>query len=270
MKRQVVAVQISAFRRDAQVTCFLGSRELGGAKVGKRGEVTEFSDRSRSRLLFTAFNASVDWLAFATLTYPMEFPNDGRKVKRHINILCRWMVRRFGASYLWGIEFQERGAPHFHLLVDKFIPKDELSKRWFEIVSSGDEKHLRAGTTIEYLRSTEQGGAYMAEKYCAKKDFQKVVPPGYESVGRFWGSTRGIVVPLFSDVMITKDALPKVRVLRKFTESKLKPRPLQPCRDEVKRKRKVKRCSSYFLHGGLQGFKSFKSSDVAMRLLVED
>jgi hypothetical protein len=104
-----------------------------------------------------------------------------------------------GCEYLWFLEFQQRGAPHFHILTDWPLPKNRgnkvlwysrIAKRWYDIVDSGDEKHLQAGTRTETLRSKE-GGARYAVKY-AQKMKQKKVPQGYEDVGRFWGHTRAV------------------------------------------------------------------------------
>lgn len=264
--REVKAVQITQFRRDAVVKVFLGSQKRV-REIPKRGEINSFSDRSRSRLLFTAFNSSVDWLAFSVLTYPSEFPYDGRKVKRHINLMCVWLCRKFDAKVLWGIEFQERGAPHVNLLIDKFIPKGELGHKWYEIVGSGDWRHLAAGTRIEFCESSDQAAGYMAAAYSAKKSVQKTVPPGFEHVGRFWGASRGLVVKVDEQVYLLSEGQAKIRALRKFTEKSVKPRKVQPMREEKKRRRKVKRKPTYFLHSGLQGFRVFKGASIASRLL---
>lgn len=264
--KEVKAIQISAFRRDSVVKVWCGA---SGAKreVAKRGRIVEFSDRCRSRLLFTAFNASCDWLGYAVLTYPMEFPTDGRRVKRDINVFCKWLEREFQAKYLWGLEFQVRGAPHINFLADQFIPKGLLSRRWYEIVGSGDLNHLSAGTRVEYTRSSEHAAAYIAACYSAKKSVQKNVPEGFENVGRFWGCSRGIVVPSKEGIFLIDDAMPGVRTLRKFTEKSIKPRKCQPMNDGNLRKRKVNRKSSSWLHRGLQGFKTFKGAEIAKRLI---
>ena len=263
--KEVKAIQISAFRRDSVVKVWCGASR-SKRDVPKRGCVVEFSDKSRSRLLFTAFNASCDWLGFGFLTYPMEFPHDGRKVKRDIHLFCEWLDS-LGCRWLWGLEFQERGAAHINFLADQFIPKGQLSRRWFEIVGSGDLKHLFAGTRIEYAISSEQAAGYIAACYSAKKSAQKVVPEDFQNVGRFWGCSRGIVAVVKDGIFLIDDAMPKVRVLRKFTEKGIKPRKCQPMRDNNLRKRKVTRKPSRWLHAGLRGFKTFKGADIATRLI---
>ena len=263
--REIVAVGITSFKRDAVVKCYLNNSRARERKSSKRSTIKEFSSRSRSRLLFTAFNASCEWLAFGVLTYPNEFPMDGKVVKRHINLFRKRLQER-GIILFWAIEFQVRGAVHVNFLLDSFLLKDELSRIWFEIVGSGDEKHLRAGTQIAFAKSSGQASGYMAACYSADKSKQKEIPAEFQNIGRWWGAPRGLVKPVSQDIMLLYDAMPKVRALRKFTEKSIKPRKVQPMRDEKKRKRKVKRKVTRFLHGGLQGFKVFKGSKVAQRL----
>lgn len=125
-----------------------------------------------------------------TLTYPLKFPWDGSVVNRHLNTL-RASLRRRGVSMFWVEEFQKRGAPHFHLLVNKFINKKWLADTWYRIVDSGDPKHLVAGTRVDFIRDRNKTASYM-QKYLTKKE-QKVVPDGFVHVGRFWGFTRGLL-----------------------------------------------------------------------------
>ncbi|MEN6535739.1 MAG: hypothetical protein ABFD89_18895 [Bryobacteraceae bacterium] len=126
-----------------------------------------------------------------TLTYPCGFPSDGRTVKRHLRSFVERCRRMLGAaapteSLFWFLEFQARGAPHFHLFTTFSIDKGVVARWWYEIVGSDDERHLRAGTRIERLRSGKDGVVAYANKYAAKSE-QKEVPPEYTSVGRFWG-----------------------------------------------------------------------------------
>jgi hypothetical protein len=60
------------------------------------------------------------------------------------------------------------------------------------MVGSRDEKHLRAGTRIEAIKS--KGHLYGYLYNYIKKSDQKEVPEGFENVGRFWGSSRNILM----------------------------------------------------------------------------
>lgn len=162
-----------------------------------RSQVTTFSQKSRRRLAFVASNTDVVFRTMVTLTYPQEYPSDGTTVKGHLRRFLTWLQKETGGcDYLWFLEFQARGAPHFHVLTDWPMPKDrgnrvlwyaKIAKRWFDICDTGDLKHLQAGTRTETLRTSE-GGARYAVKY-AQKMKQKAVPPEYQNVGRFWGHT---------------------------------------------------------------------------------
>jgi hypothetical protein len=69
---------------------------------------------------------------FGTLTYPAEFPLDEETFKRHLKIFSQRFLRAFPhAAFHWKLEFQNRGAAHFHpifgtsaLIVDRSISVD--------------------------------------------------------------------------------------------------------------------------------------------------
>lgn len=164
-------------------------------KNTERKAITYLSKDSLMRLAFVAHNTPVTFDCMVTLTYPGEFDSDGRKVKRHLQRWLQWAQREQGIdAYLWALEFQRRHAPHFHVFTRSgslLAAKKGVSKRWFEIVESGDDRHLKAGTKTEKLRSPDAAGRYAA-KY-ASKPYQKAVPPNYRDVGRFWGHSRNVI-----------------------------------------------------------------------------
>lgn len=161
----------------------------------KRGSVDYWSSKSRRRLAFVASNTEVTFAAMITLTYPKRYVSDGRTVKRHLRTFLQWLRDTVsGLEYLWFLEFQRRGAPHFHILLNcdlKGLPaKKAISAHWYQVVASEDEKHLLAGTRTEALRSSDGGKRY-AVKYAMKME-QKLVPKSYQNVGRFWGHSEGV------------------------------------------------------------------------------
>jgi hypothetical protein len=161
-----------------------------------RQAVQGFSEDSKRRMLFT-FRNVVGLRVLLTLTYPGQFSTDGREVKRHWANMRRWLARR-GVGGAWFMEFQARGAPHFHCFLTGEVPKEDVAAAWYQIVASGDERHLRAGTRIEALRELHAAGAYAA-KYLKKQE-QKDVPEGFSDVGRFWGLFGGLSVEPLAEV----------------------------------------------------------------------
>lgn len=179
-------------RRDT-VLKITGRRAGPGNGGAVRGAIRGFTHQSRRRLTHLVRNTNDLWNGFLTVTYPAEFPTDGREVKRHLNALCAWL-RRKKVAYVWIMEFQERGAPHFHFLVAGWLNKSEVAERWTAIVNpvfpSERAKMLSACTRIEGVKNPDHVGGYMGA-YMSKLE-QKVVPEGFKSVGRFWGASRTV------------------------------------------------------------------------------
>lgn len=220
----VSAVQV--FRRDVKTLRVLPEEVIpsrhgrsGADKSG--GAITEFSERSRYRLLHAVKNCSADFFSMITLTYPAEFPTDGRMVKRNFNAFRKRLLRRFpGSLGVWFLEFQKRGAPHFHILVSlklseygpiegrtrkrrkqgpkkymTVLPLEKMiSAWWFSIVGSNDPKHLAAGCAWEEIENTD--GAIRYASAHASKPHQKRVPKEFVEVGRFWGVIGKVRVPM--------------------------------------------------------------------------
>jgi len=256
----LVLTRISAHRDPRTVTLEIGKQDIRvrrnsgilnnsrHCRGGKRKAITKFSRASARRLFFTARNLP-NLEIMLTLTYPREFPMDGRAVKDHWRRFRQWMVRNNATSGLWVLEFQERGAPHFHVFLTEPLDRHAVSAAWFRIVGSGDPKHLAAGTRIETFRYPPALGGYVM-KYAAKLQ-QKEVPPEYEAVGRFWGTwgspdiTRNVRLPL-------RSAKQLVRIIR---------------RAHIK-KRKDWQNPRRFRDNGRSGFIAWDTSSTVARLLT--
>ncbi|QTR49217.1 rolling circle replication-associated protein [Candidatus Thiothrix anitrata] len=166
---------------------------------GKRGKITKLSRASVRRMKLTARNVPEgSFEAFLTLTYPQDFPTNGKKVKRDLAAMRKWLKRRQIGGF-WFLEFQKRGAPHYHLFLSNYPLGGvaAVSKAWFKIVGSQDPKHLdwhmgrlSGRPCLEYMRKPHAASFY-ATKYASKQE-QKNVPEGYSDVGRFWGIFGGM------------------------------------------------------------------------------
>jgi hypothetical protein len=161
--------------------------------TAKRGVVLGSSNKSSRRFRWAIENTPQllsDGVLFVCLTYPFVYPKDGREVKRHLDTFGKRCVR-IGAFFAWVLEYQSRGAPHFHLLArfpeswDIEQTRDWIARNWFEVVASGDEKHLQAGTSVEVARNRNGVGFYLSG-YLGKES-QKTVPEDVTLPGRMWG-----------------------------------------------------------------------------------
>lgn len=138
--------------------------------------------------------------SFLTLTYPRHFSADASEWKRHLDVFAKRMARKFPNSWwVWKLEPQKRGAPHYHLLGTFGVVRNRDSLRyfrkwvaetWAEIVgATGDErrKHLLAGTQCDFLPDTSKK---MIMHYIAKyqgKNIEMSELPAWSRPGRFWG-----------------------------------------------------------------------------------
>ena len=184
---------------------------------GLRREIMELTKESLSRLAFIIANTNIQFQSIITLTYGETFPRDGQKVKADLHRFLVKFGRAFGEhSYVWFVEFQRRGAPHFHILTSLPGPNRLELVKFAQIWVSACETCSREEREKMFLvhshrsaweRIREQNGATRyALKYCLKQR-QKVVPKDYRNVGRFWGTSRDVKPDLIKRVTITDDEL---------------------------------------------------------------
>ena len=161
-------------------------------KHRKRGKIAAYSEKSKRRYSFILRNTQKLWSHEMEVGYPADFPMDGKKVKRDIKLLKDSLEREYpGICWTWRLGFQKRNAPHVHFLTDRLVDYKWLAGRWYEIVGSGDPKHLKAGTHVDKIKNVGMIINYMVTYMANDKETE--VPEGFEDVGRFWGVKRGIL-----------------------------------------------------------------------------
>jgi len=163
-----------------------GYSQVGG---GTRGKVRGFSAHSRHRMI--ELLCKLDELQdmwFWTLTYPGEYPDEYAVFKRDLDTFLKRLKRRWPrAGWLWRLEPQKRGAPHYHLLVWN-IPNGKrrviqwLTLAWYQVAHRNDKHNGKAGTQVKRPQNIRQAMYYIS-KYAAKvsdEDDEK-------AWGRRWG-----------------------------------------------------------------------------------
>ena len=210
--------------------------------VRTRGQISGWSPKSRVRMLYRL--ATIDWLELPgvaemmTLTYPRSFPADGRLAKEHLAAFRKRFERRWGRPIqgTWKLEFQRRGAPHFHVYFGRPIGPwrefvDWARAAWYEIVGSGDVRHLRMGVNLDRQFCSKAKSSKAIAWYFAKhglktgvKSYQNDVPDGYENCGRFWGIW-GLASTEVDIELTTQEFVELRRALVRFRRAQLRHRP---------------------------------------------
>lgn len=159
-----------------------------------RSAIVAFSVGAAGRMRRYLRECMAEYDQMVTLTYPGFFPSNGKIVKEHLRRFLQEIRREYVRTHnddgkhssFWFLEFQGRGAPHFHIFTTWTPNKDWVARTWYRIVDSEDERHLQAGTRVEFLRKGRAATIKYASKYAIKQE-QKEVPNEYQNVGRFWG-----------------------------------------------------------------------------------
>jgi hypothetical protein len=159
------------------------------------------SAKARKRLLerVAAIRAGKK-MTFITLTYIEDDPNI-ENAKEHLHAFLQRLYRKAPKSALiWSLEFQKRGAIHFHILAFSlpYITKESIQKAWGDITN----QH-RPFTRIEMVRSRKKALVYVC-KYMAKPASSRSgfnyapYPNAKEEIwtGRTWGMRRQEYLPL--------------------------------------------------------------------------
>ena len=158
-------------------------------------EIQGFSQKSRSRLRFTAANSRDNIKSQFCMTYGDVWPINGRSLKADLTLFLKRLRKRFKQlDYVWISEFQTRGAPHFHFF-SSLEPTPEnhniLTAAWYDIAGYGQNKVLRVHAHETNFIAWSMGNAGYLCKYL-DKEAQKMIPAGFANFGRFWGNSQSL------------------------------------------------------------------------------
>lgn len=243
------------------------------AAEGSGAEVKIWSSKSRTRMVETLASLDYsDWdqsqgtLAMVTLTLPAKWEilvPSGADFKRMIEKFRRRWVRAVGEKswrLLWKLEFQGRGAPHWHALmrVPVFVKgqifTEWLSRTWADVVGASEEldrfdkktgefsseysRHLVAGTGVDFsgkeFSDPRRISMYFlghSAKSTDGKEYQHDVPELWQKAGkgpgRFWGysgleKALAVVTVSYEDLVQLKRIARKVKAARDWRVSVLR------------------------------------------------
>lgn len=183
-------------------------------KPGFKGPISDFSDSSRRNLAWNYANGH--WCGMLTLTYPrLEQVPSREQTKRDIHQFLK-MLTKNGIHYLWILEFQRRGYPHYHVWVGRNLTDttdpvtgDRLRRHfpwrrcmisWLRIIGQQHNPSARSVALhpMSYVPWEVRVGNNYAAKYADKRK-QKGLPVSDDGTkiayGRWWGKSTDSVLP---------------------------------------------------------------------------
>lgn len=207
----VMAIAVNKRTRAAKV---MRKGGLGGTLLpqnsGNRKVIRCLSPSSLKELMFIATNTRSTFLSLLTLTYLS--PPIASQSKVDLNRFLVFLKRKteIPLKYLWFMEFQARGAIHYHLLLNQMYQERlhiSIADYWARCIepwnvgysSLLDRKQRMTQDTVAMVHKDkrgvwenvrEQNGMvrYLS-KYAMKKE-QKSPPFWMNLTGRFWGCDR--------------------------------------------------------------------------------
>ena len=194
-------------------------------------DIKAFSNNARRRFLLKLAHINLQVYKspiFVTLTYQNILPKDNRELKQHLNNFLQQM-RRYRAKfqYVWRLEFQQRGAPHFHFVLfplqnfknkDVLIYKRFFQNAWRKAIGSWSEAMQLYSVDVKATDGKRQVFSYLA-KYTAKKS--EVESTTYK--GRFYGFSRELnLEPLLKAELTSYDLKQLRSIVLEYMKQKLK------------------------------------------------
>jgi len=164
----------------------------------QKNDIKNYSDRSRIRalqLLTMIDPTKLHIPHFVTLTYHDNYPTDAATIKTDLDAFLKRFSRAApNAYYFWRIELQQRGAPHYHLIlwVDRSRPPfsvgylTNLMRNIWTSHNGCNCSYCRSNAVRVDIVDNNRKAYYYTAKYLSK-----TAPIASNiSLGRIWGNSR--------------------------------------------------------------------------------
>ena len=191
-------------------------RSPAASPGGPRGKVTSFSKAARRRMIRFLNQVNPDRLGkpvFLSLTYHNNYRE--RNPKQDRTAFLKRVARAYpGCHWIWRLEYQRRGAPHWHIIlwpevdVDLQAQEDQLCQLWHEVVDPKNIDHAKYGARVVPLSDQRGVNIYMT-KYLSRLDGDEQQC----NVGRRWGHSRGLPTEPLAEFKVTEEVEILVRRL---------------------------------------------------------
>ena len=215
-------------------------------------DITTFSTKSRKRL-FDIFNkinySSYGIPIFLSLTYHYDDPSNRLSLKTFLRNFIKRLFRILPPfDYIWKFEYQERGTPHFHMIIfphekNKNIYNPELEKKikdaWLALKSCKCDYCKTYAAHVVKVETYKMALSYIAKEIAKVQD-------RYEEhdLGRIWGTSRNLRTNKIDEVQISLNDYEKyLNVAIDLIEKKIKDLPT----DKIETKKKLLLSRDYLL-----------------------
>jgi len=150
-----------------------------GAEKRMRKAISLLLQLSPARIIFNpVLNVHHPFsINFITLTCSAKCVVSHRELyKRCLAPWLMWLRRQGNEHYIWKVELQRRGQPHYHITTNKFVHYEKIRKKWNQLQRKAGyldgyakkHKHYDANSTdVHSVRNVQNIEAYLV-KYLAK------------------------------------------------------------------------------------------------------
>jgi len=183
----------------------------------EQNDIKEFTKNSRLRLFDLI--TSLDYPAygkpiFVSCTWHEDFSDNRKDVKTFLDNFHKRLKRSLPEFHIiWKLEYQKRGAPHFHFVIfplDSSISfQDEkiyqaITSHWLELKKCKCNDCKIYGVKIKPLNDFLHTMIYIS------KELGKITQNSQQhNLGRVWGSSRSMRIRQYNEITITGKQLSK-------------------------------------------------------------
>lgn len=204
-------IKINVYEHGIELIPKTQKKQQNNHATSTRGKISEFSPKSRYRLF--KILAKLDRKLkrdplFISLTYHHGHERSQRPTKSQLHHFLVCLKRQDpNVEYIWRIELQKRGAPHYHLIIFPDLEKKYfdnsayyriVSLLWHEIADPKSRKHKEYGCKITTIHNYREACMYLS-KYIAKVDST----PGAPELGRHWGASRNLPIKIMYTIEVS-------------------------------------------------------------------
>lgn len=173
------------------------------AAPSKRGNVTTFSRKSRRRMIDLMSRMELEGVRATFITLTFHYTHEPEETKAAFKRFLAYIAYHYPqSSGFWRLELQQRGTPHYHLIMFglPYWKHKDMRRVWMRCT-----REDKSGVRVNLLRGTKQA-MYYVSKYVAKMPDEDAstlfIDAPYQQneantwKGRFWGVINVEALPL--------------------------------------------------------------------------